>query len=514
MIPKTTPDLLELAEAVAAGDRTLSEAQQRLGGADAVELAKLVGAVVAVRAHAGAIQKVAEGALVREPALDQRFPRQTGSVSVAAPGVVAGQRVAGGRVRLGATGRRTPARTAPRWILVAAVIAVSGGMLAASGIAGGRPVSSPPASPANGVVTVEASSTATAAATPPAAVAAGREVLGNLDFVRMMSATVGWGRTYDSIVRTEDGGRTWAIVHEGPYALTRFVDETTAAFFGPAPDSVSTTHDGGMTWHSATLSGLSENGMLQLTFRSPDQGFATIWSKLSGALAVYQTTDGGLTWTGPVAGDESQLPSYGGPAEPQVGEAGVVWATPNKADNQPFDNRFSLSENGGITWVVRPFPVDPLLPAAEQKAPSSIRSDGADHLVMAVETMGIFDSRDDGRTWARVRTWAAPVKIELRSMTAWTAVAWSGAFVDATTDAGASWRHTESASPLRPAGRTDVSFGSSDVGAAVDLSLREHCHIESTMHSPNPDPSCAPGQPTAILMVTADGGRTWSQMVP
>jgi photosystem II stability/assembly factor-like uncharacterized protein len=130
----------------------------------------------------------------------------------------------------------------------------------------------------------------------------------------------------------------------------------------------------------------------------------------------------------------------------------------------------------------------------------------------------IFDSRDDGRTWTRLRAWSKPVEIELRSMTDWTSVAWNGSFIDTTIDAGATWRHTIASGPA-PLHSTlgvhsTVTFGSPDSGLLLDSTQRWACHLKSPQQSPNPDPSCAPGQPLSVLSGTSDGGRTWTELAP
>lgn len=521
------PDLLDLAESVAAGLRTLADAQRGLDRSDAAELGRLAHAVSAVQVHALATRAAADERLAiipdRAAASASLFRAPTGTTDP----VVAEQRVQRGPVRLGGVRGQHRSGGGARWILIAATIAVAGGLVAASGFVGTPKPPARPATTSNGVVAVEASASPTATSSPaptssPAAAAVGPDVLGDLTTVKMMSATVGWGTTSQAILRTEDGGRTWIDVHAGPGGFTRFVDERTASFVGPDPfDTIVTTHDGGRTWATATIAPPADGGPLQLTFASADVGFATFWREGSrpGALAVFRTDDGGATWTGPVVGDESNLPSYMGKAEAQGGDAGLIWAWPGKADNQPFDNRFSLSADGGANWVVRPFPVDPLTPAAELKNPVSIRSDGAGHLLMVIgDAPAIFDSRDDGRTWTRLRAWSKPVEIELRSMTDWTSVAWNGSFIDTTIDAGATWRHTIASGPA-PLHSTlgvhsTVTFGSPDIGLLLDSTQRWACHLKSPQQSPNPDPSCAPGQPLSVLSGTSDGGRTWTELAP
>lgn len=533
MTSQPTPDLLDLAEAAAAGWRTLADVQQGLDRSDAMELGRLVRAVSAVHAHALATQAAASERPTVVPDRATKGVSLTSEPTGLTDAVVAGQRVRGGRVRLGGVRPERHGGGAARWVLVAATIAVAGGLVAAGAFVGSR---IPPARPAtttpNGQVANDASASPAATSSPvPTSSSSnvagvGPDVIGDLTSVKMMSATVGWGTTSGAILRTADGGRTWTAVHDGRGAFTRFVDESTAAFIdGPPFDRIVTTHDGGQTWRTATITPPAQGGPLQLAFASANVGFATWWDDPArpGALAVFRTDDGGTTWTGPVAGDESDLPSYTGKAEAQGGDAGLIWATPGKADNQPFDNRFSLSADGGATWVVRPFPVDPLAPAGDLKAPESIRSDGAGHLVMVVGAVpAIFDSRDDGQTWTRTRVFPnfspqidVPSSIQLRTLQDWTAVAGDGSAVWSTADAGVTWSQVAPNLPVPLwASGTSVSFGSTEVGVVLDTHLLWSCHISSLMHSPNPDPICAPGQPRALLWATSDGGATWQRVAP
>jgi photosystem II stability/assembly factor-like uncharacterized protein len=526
MTRQPTPDLLDLAEAVAAGFLTLTDAQQGLGRSDATELGRLVSAVSAVRAHAQATRAAASERLtvvLDRPAAGVSLPMaRTGPTDA----VVAGQPVRGGPVRLGGVRPERGAWGAARWILVAATIALAGGLVAATAFIGSRVPPARPATTPNGLVAVDASASPTAISTPaptspPNPAAVGPDVLGDLSTVEMMTATVGWGTTSQAILRTDDGGRTWTAVHASRGNFTRFVDDSTAAFLGPSPfDTIVTTHDGGRTWHTATITPPAKGEPLQLAFASATTGFATFWLDLKGGpMVAFRTDDGGSTWTGPVAGHETGLPSYPSGPEAQGGDSGLIWSTPGKADNQPFDNRFSLSADGGATWGVRPFPSDSLAPAAEQKDLASIRSDGTGHLVMVLRDIpAIFGSQDDGMTWTRVRAWSRPVIVELRSMTGWTAVAWDGSSIDTTKDGGATWRHTVAAQPISIARKfgngVDFTFGSPDVGLLLDTAQREVCRLESMQQSPNSDPSCAPGQALSVLRATSDGGRTWTQLVP
>lgn len=505
----TGTDLLDLAEDVSAGRRTRSDATDGLGADAAVELDALSAAVSAVRSHAAATRAAATttlGAVQGRPS--------------AGPAPV---RINGATIQPGVARRSTDRRRAPRGLLIAATIGVGASLIGATALVGGllRTNRAEPSRPAleatASVPPATDSAPPTVAPTAPVDAATPAE-LADLRSIRLMDARHGWGQTSDAILRTDDGGRTWTEAHADVRGVARFVDASTAAFSAASqPGSVVITHDGGRTWVTSSVVPPVPGYPIQLTFASADIGYLTfgIGDSQPGALAVFTTRDGGATWTGPVAGDELTLPSFMGKPELQGGDAGLVWATPGKADNQPFDDRFSLSADGGATWVVRPFPVDALTPRDVQKAPESIVGDGTGHLVMVIgDVPAIYESHDDGLTWARVRTWDTTVRIQLSSMTLWTAERLDGTFVDATGVGGFPWQHTVVERPNPFIGVLQapvmVTFGSPDVGASLDTSAHEVCHLQG-LQSVGP---CETSQPSSVLRVTSDGGRTWTQVVP
>jgi len=63
---------------------------------------------------------------------------------------------------------------------------------------------------------------------------------------------------------------------------------------------------GGATWARVTIGGAGTSGSPILSFLTPDNGFATFVMNDEATLHVYETTDGGDTWTGPVV---AQVPS-------------------------------------------------------------------------------------------------------------------------------------------------------------------------------------------------------------
>ncbi len=125
--------------------------------------------------------------------------------------------------------------------------------------------------------------------------------------VRMIDEHNGWGVTDSTIVRTEDGGATW---HQaGPSGVTSFGYAVTSNFLdaqhgwilitdpkNPLAGTMYRTSDGGATWASASV----PFGSGDLNFLDANKGW--IMASLgagagSMGVAVFQSTDGGATWT-------------------------------------------------------------------------------------------------------------------------------------------------------------------------------------------------------------------------
>ena len=196
----------------------------------------------------------------------------------------------------GLTGGSGPARQAGFGLVAFAILVVAGGILLRGIIQGplegSSPVASGPIASGNPSATAPASPPASATPTPvasPTPVPSGgsTEPIGGpipSDFepvsVTFVSANDGWllgtatcdGQPCATIVRTVDGGATWAAIPAPNYSgwpvrpivggvlRIRFANAQDGWLYGSwqlgAP-SLWSTHDGGVTWHSVTLPGAS-----------------------------------------------------------------------------------------------------------------------------------------------------------------------------------------------------------------------------------------------------------------
>jgi photosystem II stability/assembly factor-like uncharacterized protein len=510
-------DELGLAEAVAAGELSLREAEDELRGApgagasDAAVggLHRTIDAIEAVRAHALATRDASRvlvapdrGARVVQSAQGDSEPPQ--GREPGRPRVVTA--VVGGPVR--ARSRRVQDG---RMLAVAATLVIVGGALGLA-FAGNR--SAPPSPRPTDASLATNERTARPAETAAAAVDASDALASVVQFTPT-SASVGWVRTADGILRTADGGRTWTVMAGVRPGLTRFVDDRTAYVLIQGTQgsgtTVASTHDGGATWQPVALRYVPAGAIfVGLTVRvgSPEIAYATAYrSETSTDLAIYGTTDGGATWLGPNIGTVAVLsPEFN---KFQGGENGLLWLSLGKADDAPFDNRFAVSSDGGHTWETEDFPLDSTFPTESLKAPISEGVIGAGlHSVSVLalgsaDAVGIYTRRITAPTWSQVRTWPDAESIQLSATTDWTTVTadtiWSSA------DAGATWRTTPRPADLPLRG---ITFATPDVGWAEIV-----CgHPSWATPAPSPDPVCQGRTTGAILMATADGGATWTPM--
>jgi photosystem II stability/assembly factor-like uncharacterized protein len=323
--------------------------------------------------------------------------------------------------------------------------------------------------------------------------------------LRLVSDRVAWLATDSAIYRSDDTGRTWTDVrHTGiaTTSVTAFVDaDTMYALSGSSPATIAATHDGGVSWVETTLDLGAVNGGPVFSFRSPLVGFATFFDPGGGnELAVYATADGGQTWTGPKNGQVAQMVAGGDKLNDPLG--GFFWQRAGKVDNQPFDDRFFLSADGAASWVEYRFPTGPLAPKDTLKEFVDIVQDDGGPITMAILVNGgdgaVYESTDDPATWRLVRTLPGP-DVQLLSSTTWVVASSHGEF-RSTVDAGAHWRTRATSTPFRELPR----FATPDT-AWVTVT----CNPDSILPQ---DAHCDGRTKESMLIVTSDGGATWTRL--
>ncbi|MEO7664967.1 MAG: hypothetical protein ABIV26_07545 [Candidatus Limnocylindrales bacterium] len=514
-----TPDILELAEAVARGSLRPADAERQVratftpaDGARASEAARelveLVASVRAVQAHARATHAAIAGSSLAAGS------EVAGLVAGLAAGTAIDIRVRPGPVRGrtisrgGKVGRQTGMLAAAAFLLVA-------GLVGASAI-GSSPPSTAPSPSVAAVSNASSTPGATLQASPDAGLATEPGMFGPGFRFDLASDAVGWVWAKTGVYRTSDMGATWVKVLPIELQVAVVLDANTmygVSAVEPGHVTINATHDGGATWTSSVI---NEPAAPMLSFRDPMTGSATFVPEDPNApsrsdLNVYATTDGGRAWTGPTAGtDAVTSPGFN---KIQGRDGNVLWLSNGKADNEPFDNRLALSVTGGVTWASGFFPDDSIAPAGVLKWPLAVWQGAGDHIVLALGidggTTAVYDSNDAGKTWNLKKSWPQPLRgdfqVHLLSDETWILAAPNGSEVWSTTDGGGTWRRTVNASPVALGGS---SFASPDRGWAslylcVDPTLTFGGY-----------PKCKGTGVKTELRSTTDGGATWTTIVP
>ncbi len=422
------------------------------------------------------------------------------------------------------------------WLAVAAIV-VSVAVLAlplVTGIGRDGPSTNPgqvtgtsPSPRASAEPVTSPSPSATPIATASGALPAGvgpvhKDMFGDLDVTqaRLVTDSVGWVATDRQLYRTEDGGSTWAEVplpRDGAYAALDIVDDRTVyvAYSLPGtcilrawdchPVAIWATDDGGRSWTLANFDDAYRGMRLVLSFRTPLIGSATFFEGDAGRLHVFHTSDGGRTWVGPFDG---KLPA--GQTKTTPARGSVLALNEGKADGVPFSDRLWLSIDGGQTWPARTFPMDQVAPAGTLKwVTGTPLVDGYGRIVLPIAIAdgpdALYESTDDGQTWRLLKTWEQPQNGDLAwqalSDSTWVLADRDGVAVWSTTNSGAVWRRVVGESMVKDLG---LSWATPDHGWGFH-------RCERDPSSPGyPDPLCDGNQLKSVLLVTSDGGQTWT----
>lgn len=208
-----------------------------------------------------------------------------------------------------------------------------------------------------------------------------------------------------AIVKSFDGGRTWAQISVLPGDVTHFDFPTAVVGYATVTTgggtSLYATSNGGVAW-SKVYSAM----FVQIGFVSGNKGFAIVQPSLTGRLGsagLYETSDGGRSWSpvhssiepGMLDGAFSFVGnSYGwfmGGTEPSAGsEAKYLYGT----------------TNGGRTWSL----ISSTQPSRSQQAPSpgqlslggyitAIKFISPTKGYAIFNRAGLFETIDGGRSW-------------------------------------------------------------------------------------------------------------------
>ncbi len=330
--------------------------------------------------------------------------------------------------------------------------------------------------------------------------------------IHFVNTLDGWGVTETQIVRTNDGGITWYNLTplglaETGYSVEMFVLDADHVWV-QIPDYENYysngflyhTSDGGMNWLNTNtpFSGgdiqfLDSNNGWVLA----DLGVATG----SNAVAVYQTTDGGTTWTQKYTNDPNN--ANAGESLPLGGlKAGIAPVNMQTAfvygvTYSPATPYIFRTDDGGVTWseFTLPLPggIDNFELSIDQDQMKFVSAtDGfvAMRLTGDFYQLAVYVTRDGGNTWTLTTT-PIPEGGSADFLSAEGMVIYNGSQFYVTRDAARTW------SIIPP----DIAFG--DTFATMDFV------DASTGWVITLDPST--NHPS--LYRTSDGGLTWFPIV-
>jgi len=321
----------------------------------------------------------------------------------------------------------------------------------------------------------------------------------------------GWGWTHTYVVRTNDGGLTWYDVtppdlEEVGTTVETFVLDKDHAWvqkpdFNNFPNNGLLYHtaDGGLNW---TISSTPFSGG-DLSFINADQGWMLADLGVgagSNAVAVFQTTDGGATWTQtytndpnlPDAGDS--LPLGGIKSDLMPRDMQTAWV--GGVVYSPGTVYLFRTDDGGRTWST----VDLELPEGAQDFELGIDRDQMQFvspedgfLIMrlsgdATQT-AVYVTNDRGDTWTLTPT-LIPEAGNSDFISADEAILFNGEHFYVTRDGARTWA---TVSP-------DIVFG--DSFATMDFV------------TPNSGWVITIAEEQHALYRTHDGGATWLPVTP
>jgi photosystem II stability/assembly factor-like uncharacterized protein len=279
----------------------------------------------------------------------------------------------------------------------------------------------------------------------------------NLTYVDRIDGTTGWGWSDQYVGYTQDSGQTWANVTPGggfpsnTYLSGAFLDALHGWVLTPGADYLSgtlyRTKDAGGTWQSATVpfSGAS------FDFLDATLGWAMVGTGAgagSSSVDIYQTNDGGSSWSRIYSMDPTQPDAPGG--LPFAGSKnGIGFASSTRGwvgGAEPMDSYVWLfvTQDGGRTWQHQ----DLALPAGFEKAMTSVDAPIFYNTLEGVIPVQLFlddllatvfyRTGDGGSSWQATRPVTLIGQYSVSSMNDFWV--WDGKTLVASYDGGQTWQ--------------------------------------------------------------------------
>lgn len=224
-----------------------------------------------------------------------------------------------------------------------------------------------------------ASAVTTATAQSSAASPTSSEASGPLDSFQMINETQGWGIANRSVLRTDNGGKSWSnITPKGIEAIVStipaqglgsfnlkgaFLDAQTAWIAAPGLDRITLfrTTDGGRTWQATDLAVPTPQqaypiDLISLTVLNAETGWllrSTGMAAGQGFVELYQTQNSSATWhliaeaKETASGEIGSISSGGQKSGVSFRDTVHGWLTGHSMGNAIYVYR---TKDGGLTW--------------------------------------------------------------------------------------------------------------------------------------------------------------------
>ncbi|MDP9122065.1 MAG: hypothetical protein M3O15_11995, partial [Acidobacteriota bacterium] len=300
------------------------------------------------------------------------------------------------------------------------------------------------------------------------------------------------GAANDGLLRSEDGGATWVVLHQLPFINQLAFDPAHGdALLAAAEGGLYRSVDKGGSWQRAGFAGSAVNAVAVDPLR-PSILLAVVFEGNTSAGRVWRSRDDGSTWTATTLAAANMRNLTPDPAHPgtvyvlagpliyKSADHGASWTAlpeivyfPNALAVSPAGALFAApypgyvegivrSGDGGRTWTPDP-KGDPSLSSPPDFVQQVLVSGADPRLILAVGQKGVWRSTDEGATWhpsSRGMLATAPTSVAIGADASRSVFCTVSGQLLRSEDAGAHWRGLQSplglgfsdvvTDPLRP----------------------------------------------------------------